>query len=30
MITIDMDISSKGEVETSLKFTNISSSLDIA
>jgi len=30
MITIDMESTSKGEVEASLKFSNISSILDIA
>jgi len=30
MITIDMESASKGEVETILEFTNISSTLDIA
>ena len=30
MITIDMESASKGEVETSLEFCNISSTLDIA
>jgi len=30
MISIDMESASKGEVEVSLKFSNISSTLDIA
>ena len=30
MISIDMESVSKGEVETGLKFRNISSTLDIA
>jgi len=30
MVTIDMERASKGEVEASLEFLNISSSLDIA
>jgi len=30
MIAIDMESASKGEVEASLKFSNISSNLDIA
>jgi len=30
MITIDMESASKGEVEASLEFLNISSTLDVA
>jgi len=30
MISIDMESASKGEVETSLEFSNISSTVDVA